>query len=63
MRLGTEVTEARQQDDGVLLTLSDGTTREVDHLMFGTGYRVDVARYAFLSPASCRCMPRTATRC
>jgi hypothetical protein len=30
------------------LTLSDGSTREVDHLMFGTGYQVDVARYPFL---------------
>ena len=31
------------------VALSDGSTREVDHLMFGTGYAVDIARYAFLS--------------
>jgi hypothetical protein len=30
------------------LRLSDGEARVVDHLMFGTGYRVDVARYPFL---------------
>jgi FAD-dependent urate hydroxylase len=44
----TEVTGARESGDGLELTLSDGTTREADHLMFGTGYRVDVKRYPFL---------------
>ncbi|HYS20501.1 MAG TPA: hypothetical protein VEO73_05375, partial [Gemmatimonadales bacterium] len=33
------------------LRLSDGTERLVDHLLLATGYRVDVARYAFLAPA------------
>src|SRR5205085_12645552 len=33
---------------GLQLSLSDGSSREVDHLMFGTGYRVDVGRYEFL---------------
>jgi cation diffusion facilitator CzcD-associated flavoprotein CzcO len=28
--------------------LNDGTTRVVDHIVLGTGYRVDVARYPFL---------------
>lgn len=45
----TEVTAGQPGADGMRLTLSDGTTREVDHLMFGTGYRVDVTRYPFLS--------------
>lgn len=44
----TEVTGARESAGGLQLTLSDGTTREIDHLMFGTGYRVDVKRYPFL---------------
>ena len=44
----TEVTRAESLGDGLKLTLSDGSTREVDHLMFGTGYRVDVKRYPFL---------------
>lgn len=46
----TEVRRAEQHGDGLRLTLSDGTTREVDHLMLGTGYRIDVARYPFLTP-------------
>jgi NADPH-dependent 2,4-dienoyl-CoA reductase/sulfur reductase-like enzyme len=44
----TEVTEAKHAGEGLSLTLSDGTTREVDHLMFGTGYKVNVSRYPFL---------------
>jgi FAD-dependent urate hydroxylase len=44
----TRVVRAEPRDAGLLIYLSDGTTREVDHLMFGTGYRVDVARYPFL---------------
>jgi lysine/ornithine N-monooxygenase len=44
----TRVTAARPSGDGLELTLSDGTTREVDHLMFGTGYKVNVGRYPFL---------------
>jgi lysine/ornithine N-monooxygenase len=45
----TEVTGAEVDGAGLTLTLSDGTTREVNHLMFGTGYKVNVARYPFLS--------------
>jgi len=45
----TEVAAARQLAGGLRLTLSDGSERDADHLMFGTGYRVDVMRYPFLS--------------
>ncbi len=34
----------------VHLRLSDGTQREVDHVLLGTGYRVDIARYPFMAP-------------
>ena len=44
----TEVTGAKPAGEGLELTLSDGSTREVDHLMFGTGYKVNVERYPFL---------------
>jgi FAD-dependent urate hydroxylase len=37
--------------DGLLVTLGGGETRTVDHLLFGTGYRVDIARYPFLAPS------------
>ena len=36
---------------GLLLTLDDGTTRDVDHAFLATGYRVDLRRYAFLAPS------------
>ena len=44
----TQVTCANAAANGLELTLSDGTTRTVDQLMFGTGYKVDVRRYPFL---------------
>lgn len=49
MTRATQVTGAEPTGAGLALTLSDGTTREVDHLMFGTGYKVNVERYPFLS--------------
>ena len=45
---GVELRTATPAGEGVRLSLSDGSTREVDHLMFGTGYKVDVTRYPFL---------------
>lgn len=44
------VTEARERGDVVELALSDGTRREVDHVILATGYQVDIRRYAFLDP-------------
>jgi lysine/ornithine N-monooxygenase len=48
LRLGVQITHAEVTPDGLQVTLSDGTSGEFDHLMFGTGYRVDVAAYPFL---------------
>ncbi|MBI1831324.1 MAG: NAD(P)/FAD-dependent oxidoreductase [Planctomycetes bacterium] len=31
------------------LTLNDGTTIDADHVLLGTGYKIDIARYDFLS--------------
>jgi FAD-dependent urate hydroxylase len=45
---GVEVIGAQADGDTLLVSLSDGSAREVDHLMFATGYRVDVTRYTFL---------------
>jgi hypothetical protein len=45
---GVALVGAQADGDALRLTLSDGSTREVDHLMLGTGYRVDIARYPFL---------------
>jgi lysine/ornithine N-monooxygenase len=49
VRTATEVMRAEPAGDRLELALSDGSQRTVDHLMFGTGYRVDVRRYPFLS--------------
>jgi FAD-dependent urate hydroxylase len=48
--LGVEVVAASESEDGrVELRLSDGSTRTVDHVLAATGFRVDIAKYAFLS--------------
>jgi FAD-dependent urate hydroxylase len=44
-----EVVRVDVRDDRIRLRLADGVTLAADHLMFGTGYRVDLRRYAFLS--------------
>jgi cation diffusion facilitator CzcD-associated flavoprotein CzcO len=48
IHLDTRVMHVESRNGGLLLKLEGGETREIDHLMFGTGYRVDVARYPFL---------------
>ena len=45
---GVEVTEAHPTGRALRLSLSDGTVREVDHLLLGTGYRPDVRKVPFL---------------
>jgi FAD-dependent urate hydroxylase len=47
---GRQVIEARERDHQVRLRLNDGSIRTVDHVLLGTGYRVDVRRYPFLAP-------------
>jgi hypothetical protein len=51
IRLGQTVTSAVPRGGKLAITFADGDTRTVDHLLFGTGYRVDVARYPFLTDA------------
>ncbi len=46
---GTSVTTAVPEDARLRLRLADGGERVVDHVLLGTGYRVDVSRYPFLS--------------
>lgn len=48
---GVTVTGADVDGGRVRLRFSDGLTRTVDHVLLGTGYRVDVRRYPFLAPA------------
>jgi FAD-dependent urate hydroxylase len=46
---GTSVVSASPIGEQVILKLSDGTERRVDHVLLATGYRVDISRYPFLS--------------
>jgi NADPH-dependent 2,4-dienoyl-CoA reductase/sulfur reductase-like enzyme len=48
--LGRQVIGAARRNGRVALTLDDGRAREVDHVVLGTGFRVDVRRYDFLAP-------------
>ncbi|HET6694012.1 MAG TPA: NAD(P)-binding domain-containing protein [Pedococcus sp.] len=47
---GRRVTRLTAREETVVVELDDGSRREVDHVVFGTGYQVDVARYPFLQP-------------
>jgi cation diffusion facilitator CzcD-associated flavoprotein CzcO len=46
---GRTVTSASSAAGRATLELSDGTKRQVDHVLLATGYRVDIARYPFLA--------------
>jgi hypothetical protein len=35
-------------ESGVQVELDDGTERVVDHVVLGTGYRIDLTQYSFL---------------
>jgi len=49
--LGRKVVSATVVGSQLRLRLDDGTERLVDHALLATGFRVDVARYPFLSPS------------
>jgi hypothetical protein len=51
VRLDTTVPEMAAVGDRVRVRLSTGEDLTVDHVLFGTGYRVDIARYPFLAPS------------
>jgi FAD-dependent urate hydroxylase len=48
IRTNRQVTSAQLTSDRLSLRLDDGSTRDVDHVVLGTGYKVDVSRYPFL---------------
>jgi hypothetical protein len=47
--LGRTVVATEPRGEKALLRLDDGSERLVDHVMLGTGYRIDVSRYPFLA--------------
>ncbi len=50
IRLGVSVVSVVPVDERVKVWLSDGSERIVDHILLGTGYRVDISKYEFLAP-------------
>lgn len=47
---GRSVTSARAENGRVRLRLDDSSERIADHVLLGTGYSVDIARYNFWTP-------------
>lgn len=48
LTVARSVRDASTLGDEILLKLDDGTERKVDHILLGTGYQVDIAKYDFL---------------
>jgi hypothetical protein len=48
---GRNAVEASEEGGRAVVTFDDGSTRTADHVLLGTGYRVDISRYPFLAPA------------
>ena len=47
--VGRTITSALAGQDGVKVQLDDGSERSADHIVLGTGFRINVASYPFLS--------------
>lgn len=58
VRLGHEVRAARPTGGRLRVELDGGEALVVDHLIYGTGYRVDIGRYPFLAPELVRAIQR-----
>lgn len=50
IRLGHSVVTVATSGERVKVVLDDGSERNVDHVLLGTGYHVDVSKYNFLAP-------------
>jgi FAD-dependent urate hydroxylase len=48
--LGRRVVSVTRVRDRVTIGLDDGSDRTADHVLLGTGYRVDISKYDFLAP-------------
>jgi FAD-dependent urate hydroxylase len=49
IRLGRTVVSATPREGQLHVAFADGDSQTVDHLLFGTGYQVDITRYSFLT--------------
>lgn len=51
IRLGRQATTVSIGGERVKVRFDDGSERVADHVLLGTGYRVDISKYGFLSDA------------
>jgi len=58
INLGRSVVSAALIGDRVKVRLDDGNERTIDHILLGTGYRVDVSQYDFLEPSLAQSISR-----
>jgi FAD-dependent urate hydroxylase len=50
IRLGRSVTSVAPVGERLAVRFDDGSERNVQHLLLGTGYAVDISKYPFLAP-------------
>lgn len=50
IKLGVSVLSATVSDSRIRVRFSDGGEHTADHVLLGTGYKVDISKYDFLSP-------------
>ena len=50
IRLRHSVVNVATSGERVKVKLDDGSERNVDHVLLGTGYQVDISKYDFLAP-------------
>jgi hypothetical protein len=58
IQLGWEVQRAEPVGNQVRVVSTTGDTRVADHVVYGTGYQVDISRYPFLQPELVRDIKR-----
>jgi hypothetical protein len=58
IRTGRRVVSAVPSNGRAVVKLDDGSRHSVNHILLGTGYRVDISRYPFLDKELLRCVRR-----
>ncbi len=51
LHIDQQITQITKVDEGMAVTLSDGTQLQADHVMYATGYAVDISRLPMLTPS------------
>ena len=59
IKLRRSIVSVAQVGERMKVYLSDGSERTVDHVLLGTGYKVDISNYRFLAPQLARSLRRS----